>query len=81
VSCGRIKLRHGFSLRAIDGGALWEKRPVLKPLEQLPEEATLEDIQYHLYVLQKIKAGQGAVNAGQVIPHDDVMRELAGGLV
>jgi predicted transcriptional regulator len=57
-----------------------EKAAVLKLLEQLPEEATLEDIQYHLYVLQKIKAGQEAVDAGHVIPHEDVMRELAGWL-
>lgn len=58
-----------------------EKTAVLKLLEQLPEEATLEDIQYHLYVLQKIRAGQDAIDAGQVIPHEDVMRELAGWLV
>ena len=57
-----------------------EKAAVLKLLEQLPEEATLEDIQYHLYVLQKIKAGQEAVESGRVIPHEDVMRELAGWL-
>jgi len=57
-----------------------EKTAVLKLLEQLPEDATLEDIQYHLYVLQKIKAGQEAVENGHVIPHEDVMRELAGWL-
>ena len=57
-----------------------EKAAVFKLLEQLPEEATLEDIQYHLYVLQKIKAGQEAVENGHVIPHEDVMRELAGWL-
>lgn len=57
-----------------------EKAAVLKLLEQLPEEATLEDIQYHLYVLQKIKAGKEAVDSGHVIPHEDVMRELAGWL-
>jgi predicted transcriptional regulator len=57
-----------------------EKKAVLKLLEQLPEEATLEEIQYHLYVLQKIKVGQEAGDAGNVIPHEDVMRELAGWL-
>jgi hypothetical protein len=44
-----------------------EKKTVLKLLEQLPEEATLEEIQDH--VLQKIKAGQEAGDAGNVIPH------------
>ena len=56
------------------------KAAVLKLLEQLPEETTLEEIQYHLYVLQKIRAGQDAVDGGHVIPHEDVMRELAGWL-
>jgi|CXWL01.1.fsa_nt_gi predicted transcriptional regulator len=54
------------------------KVAVLKLLEQLPEETTLEDIQYHLYVLQKIKAGQDAIDTGHVISHENVMRELAG---
>ena len=57
-----------------------EKAAVLKLLEQLPEETTLEEIQYHLYVLQKIRAGQEAADHGRVIPHQDVMRELAGWL-
>jgi len=57
-----------------------EKAAVLKLLEQMPEEVTLEDIQYHLYVLQKIRAGQDAVDSGHVIPHEDVMHELAGWL-
>ncbi len=57
-----------------------EKSAVLRLLEQLPEETTLEEIQYHLYVLHKIRAGQGAVDGGRVIPHEDVMREPAGWL-
>ncbi len=53
------------------------KDAVLKLLETLPENASLEDIQYHLYVLQKIRAGEGAVEAGAVLAHEEVMRELA----
>ena len=34
-----------------------EKSAVLKLLEQLPEETTLEEIQYHLYVLKKNQGG------------------------
>ena len=57
-----------------------EKSTVFKLLEQLPEGTTLEEIQYHRYVLQKIRAGQHAVDNGHVIPHEDVMRELTGWL-
>jgi predicted transcriptional regulator len=53
------------------------KDAVLRLLETLPADASIEDIQYHLYVLQKIRAGEEAASAGKVIPHKEVMRELA----
>lgn len=53
------------------------KEAVMKLLETLPDDATIEDIQYHLYVLQKIRAGQEAADAGDLISHDEVMRDLA----
>ena len=53
------------------------KETVLKLLEALPDDATIEDIQYHLYVLQKIQAGQRAADEGKVIPHEEIMRQLA----
>lgn len=53
------------------------KDALLKLLETLPDDASIEDIQYHLYVLQKIQAGQEAAEAGNMIPHEEVMRELA----
>jgi predicted transcriptional regulator len=56
------------------------KDAVLKLLNTLSDDASLEDIQYHLYVLyvlQKIRAGEEAAGAGKVIPHEEVMRELA----
>ncbi|MBI4198905.1 MAG: hypothetical protein HY535_00300 [Chloroflexi bacterium] len=53
------------------------KEAVLKLLETLPDDASIEDIQYHLYVLQKIRAGQEAADAGDLISHDEVMRDLA----
>jgi hypothetical protein len=33
------------------------KQEVSAPLKRLPEDCSLEDIQYHLYVLQKIERG------------------------
>ena len=53
------------------------KQEVSNLLTRLPDDCSLEDVQYHLYVLQKIRAGEEAVGAGKVIPHDKVMRELA----
>ncbi len=53
------------------------KDAVLRLLETLPDDASIEDIQYHLYVLQKIRAGEDAARVDGVIPHEEVMRELA----
>ena len=33
------------------------KAEVTSMLESLPDDASLEDIQYHLYVLEKVKKG------------------------
>lgn len=42
------------------------KQEVSRLLEGLPEESTLEDIQYHLYVLEKIRRGRADVSVGRV---------------
>lgn len=50
---------------------------VRKLLDRLPDDASLEDVQYQLYVLQKIRAGEEDIVAGRTVPHDEVMRDLA----
>lgn len=42
------------------------KQEVEHLLQNLPDDATLEDIQYNLYVLEKIKRGMDDVAAGRV---------------
>ena len=46
-------------------------------LENLPEDASLEDIQYRIYVLQKVEQGLDEVNSGRVVSHEEVQRRLA----
>jgi hypothetical protein len=53
------------------------KQDVRRVLDGLPEEASLEDIQYHLYVLQRIERGREDVEAGRVLPQDEVEQRLA----
>ena len=52
------------------------KEQVRKMLEVLPDEASLEDIQYHIYVRQKIEQGLADADADKVVSHDDAMRRL-----
>ena len=53
------------------------KQQVQDILGNLPEDASLEDIQYHIYVRQKIEQGLADVTAGGVVSHDEVQRRLA----
>ncbi|MEA2163866.1 MAG: hypothetical protein QOK37_1993 [Thermoanaerobaculia bacterium] len=53
------------------------KAQVHRLLEALPDDASLEDIQYHIYVRQKIEQGLADVDAGRVVPHAEVERRLA----
>ena len=53
------------------------KQEVQKVLDKLPDDASLEQIQYHLYVLQKIGEGRRAIDEGRVIPHEEVEKRMA----
>lgn len=53
------------------------KEQVQQILEELPENASLEDIQYHIYVRQKIQQGLDDVEAGRVVPHEEVEKRLS----
>lgn len=53
------------------------KQDARKILDGLPEEASLEDIQYRLYVLQRIPRGREDVAQGRVVSSDEVEQRLA----
>lgn len=53
------------------------KQEVRDLLEQLPEDASLEDIQYHIYVCQKIQKGLDAARQGKVISQEEVESRMA----
>ena len=45
-------------------------------LERLPDDCTLDDVLYHLYVVQAVEQGRADVAAGRTIPHEQVAAEL-----
>lgn len=53
------------------------KQDALKVLNGLPDDASLEDIQYHLYVLQRVTQGREDVAAGRLVPQDEFERRIA----
>jgi predicted transcriptional regulator len=52
------------------------KDQVREILESLPEDASYEDIQYHIYVRQQVERGVADAEAGRLVPHEEVMKRL-----
>ena len=53
------------------------KQDVEALLHTLPNETTLEDIQYHVYVLEKIRLGQADAEAGRAVDTEQARQRLA----
>jgi predicted transcriptional regulator len=52
------------------------KQAVLEMIERLPDDASLENIQNHVFVLQKIERGLDDAEAGRVLPQEEVEKRL-----
>jgi predicted transcriptional regulator len=53
------------------------KKEVLRILEDLPEDASLDDIQYHIYVRQKIEHGLEDAVAGRTLSEEEFDQRMA----
>ncbi|MEO8209089.1 MAG: hypothetical protein ABI840_00900 [bacterium] len=52
------------------------KQESLKAISNLPDESTIDDIMYRLYVIDKVRKGEEAVLKGKVISLDDLKKEV-----
>ena len=53
------------------------KSKVAAMLQALPDATRFKDIQYHLYVLEKIRLGLNRAETERAISQDDVKRRLS----
>lgn len=53
------------------------KQEVNQLLDRLPESCTLEDIQYHIYVMQKIERGLLDAKKGNVYTQEEIEKKLS----
>ena len=53
------------------------KEDVKALLDKLPDDCSLEDVQYHLYVVEKIRRGIERAETETVSSQDDVERKLS----
>ena len=52
------------------------KAEIAALLDRLPEDCSLEDVQYHLYVLEKIRRGLESAENGEVLTQEDAEARL-----
>ncbi len=53
------------------------KKEVRRILDQIPDDASLEDIQYHIYVCQKIERGLQDMDDGRVLSREQVEKRMS----
>ncbi len=52
------------------------KQEALETIGKLPDDTDMDEIMYRLYVLDKIRKGQEAVEQGQTITSEELKREI-----
>ena len=52
------------------------KQTVRELLDRLPDDCTLDDVLYHLYVLQTVARGRADVQQGRTLSHEEVAQQL-----
>jgi predicted transcriptional regulator len=53
------------------------KAEVLELVDQMPDSFDLEELQYRLYLRQKIEAAEEDIRAGRTLTHQEVVEESA----
>lgn len=52
------------------------KEEAIQLIRRLPDDTTLEDIQHHLYVQQKVRRGMQDVEEGRVYTQEEVEKRM-----
>ena len=52
------------------------KEEVRKILEQIPDDSSFEDIQYYIYVREKIERGLEDIEKGRIIDQEEIERRM-----
>ncbi len=49
---------------------------VVEMMKSLPEDCNFEDIQYHIYVREKVERGMADADAGNIISQEEAERNV-----
>jgi len=53
------------------------KDQVKQMLDRMPDECSVEDVQYQLYLIEKVRRGLKSIEEGRGIPHEQVRKQFA----
>lgn len=51
-----------------------KKDAILQLLRDMPEEIDADELMYRLYLRQKLEASEAAVEAGEILSHEEVIQ-------
>ena len=52
------------------------KQDAIETISKLPDDADMDEIMYRLYVLDKVRKGQEALEQGRSVSSEDLRREI-----
>ena len=52
------------------------KEEAIKVISKMPESASIDDIMYELYVIEKVKKGRDAADRGETVSVADLKKEM-----
>jgi hypothetical protein len=52
------------------------KEELIKFVKELPDDSTIDDIEYYLYVRRKIEHGREAIRRGEFFTQEEVERRM-----
>jgi predicted transcriptional regulator len=73
-------VRSDDRVEAWAAGAVHIAAALREAVEQLPEDASIEDAMDRLYFLAKVARGIAAADSGDVVPHDEARRVILGNI-
>ena len=53
------------------------KEEVRRMLDRIPDDATFEDIQYHIYVREKIERGLKDIQEGNLLSQEEIEQRMS----
>ena len=52
------------------------KEEAIRAISKLPESASMDDIMYELYVIEKVKKGKEAAERGETVSVEELKKEM-----